>query len=120
MGRADPIEIVIPPTWDSVEVNGSNNGNNELVAAVPRRRIYVVGLVLIGQSPQGGVHVTIQSGIGGRTLITDLLLPTDGDGLVMPIPARGWWCRTDVGESLNMNLGAAVPVTGVLTYYTAG
>lgn len=110
-------QLVIPDTWQSVAVEGNTNGDNGLVMAHTNRRIYVVGALLVAQ---GDVDVVLESGTAGNDLTGPLSLAADGNGFVLPLAARGYWFRTQVGESLNMRLNAAVTVAGVITYYIAG
>lgn len=110
------VVLEVPATWDFAAVSGNVNGDNELVALVPALRIYVTGITLIAQ---GDVDVVLESGPAGPDLTGAMSLAADGNGFVWPIAPIGWYCRTDVGESLNMRLNAAVFVTGIVQYYTA-
>ena len=109
------VVIEIPATWASAAVSGNTSGDNELVALGATQRSYIVGITLVAQ---GDVDVVLESGTAGPDLTGAISLSADGNGFVWPIAARGWWARTDVGESLNMRLNAAVFVTGIVTYYT--
>jgi hypothetical protein len=110
------IDDNVPATWASAAVSDNTNGDNELVAVVAGQRIYIVGITLVAQ---GDVDMVLESGTAGPDLTGAMSLSADGVGFVWPIAARGYWARTDVGESLNMRLNAAVFVTGIVTYYTA-
>lgn len=111
-----PVVIEEPATWASATVRGNANGDNEIVAAVPALRIYIVSVVIVGE---GDVDMALESGTAGPDLLGPVSLAADGNGFVIPIAARAWYYRTDVGESLNMRLNAAVFVSCTVTYYTA-
>ena len=109
------VDLLIPGTWASAAVDGSTSGDNELVALVGGSSIYIVGITLVSQ---GDVEVVLESGIAGPDLTGAVSLSADGQGFVLPVPARAWWAKTDSGESLNMRLDAAIQVTGIVAYYT--
>ena len=109
------VDLLIPGTWASAAVDGSTSGDNELVALVGGSSIYIVGITLVSQ---GDVEVVLESGIAGPDLTGAVSLSADGQGFVWPVAARGWWAKTDSGESLNMRLDAAIQVTGIVAYYT--
>jgi hypothetical protein len=108
--------LSIPATWASAAVSGNTSGDNELVALVAGQSIYVVGITLVGAA---AVNVVLESGTAGPDLTGLMAIAAAGGSIVMPVTARGWYCKTDVGESLNMRLDGAVFVTGIVTYYTA-
>lgn len=92
-------------------VNASSSGNNTLVAAVTGRRIVLIQAFLMAA---GDVTATIQSGAGGTALIGPYSLPGKG-GFVLSFNPNGWQ-ETAEGALLNLNLGGAVQVGGVIGY----
>ena len=92
-------------------VNASSSGANTLVAAVTGRRIVVVSAFFLAA---GAVTGTLQSGAGGTALCGPVALPANG-GFVLPFNPNGWFETTE-GVLLNLNLGGAVQVGGVISY----
>lgn len=93
-------------------IDGATNGDNTLVAAVAGKKIRVLALFAI----MTGTSVTIrfESGAGG-TALTGQMTPTQGGGFVLPYCPVGWF-ETTAGALLNMELGGAQSVDGVLVY----
>jgi len=100
-------------TWTSAIIDHDVRGDNELIAAVADRRIYVVGITCISS---GNVNVTLES---DGTDLTGPLPFHRSDQLVWPIAARGWYVCTGNGGGLNMRLSSAMLISGVVTYYVA-
>jgi hypothetical protein len=101
----------------SVPINATAAGANTLVAAVPGRRIRVLGFLL---DASGGVTVTWQD-ITPANLSGPLTMVSQEPVTVAPIaPAVGgselYWMITGMSQSLVLNLSAAVAVGGVLVY----
>jgi hypothetical protein len=98
-----------------VAVSGATSGDNTLVAAVTGKRIKVLALVLCAAA---AVDVRLESGAGG-TALTGVMSLTAGDlRLVWPLAVPGYhWVETAAGALLNMELGGAVQVSGVIVYY---
>ncbi len=98
-------------------VSGATSGNNTLVAAVTGKKIKVLGLVLVAA---GAVTVRLESGAGGTALTGVMSLTANGGlQLVWPMSEPGYpWVETAAGSLLNMELGGAVQVSGVIVYYT--
>lgn len=92
-------------------VNASSSGNNTLVAAVTGKRIVVVSGFIMAAAD---VTATFQSGAGGTALCGPESLPAKG-GFVLPFNPNGWFETTE-GALLNLNLGGAVQVGGVINY----
>lgn len=102
----------------STPIIAGASGNTVLVAAVPGRRIRVVGLAL---SAAAAVGAQLRSGTttpltGGFTLATGvpLVLPAGPPSAA----GRPGWFETAEGEGLNLNLSGAVAVAGVLLWET--
>jgi len=95
-------------------ITAAGIGNNTIVAAVTDRRIRVMSLLLI---PDGTASQTIQfeSGAGGTALTGIMDTGTTQNPIVLPYSEEGWM-ETLVGALLNMDLGVAGDVTGMLTY----
>jgi hypothetical protein len=98
-------------TAQRVPITASASGNNTLVAAVTGRKIRVMSLALVASA---AVTVQLQSGAGGTNLTGAMALAANGV-LVLPFNSEGWG-ETAVATLLNLVLGGAVPVAGVLTY----
>jgi len=101
----------------STPISVSASGANTLVPAQPGRRVRVLGYQLAGA---GAVNVTWQDG-GGANLSGLLTMAAAGGTITAPIapPVVGsqqFWMITAVGQSLVLNLSAAVGVGGVLVF----
>jgi hypothetical protein len=92
-------------------ISCSSSGNNTIVAAVASKKIRVLALSI---TESGAVNAKFQSAAGG-TDKTGLYYLAEKGGLVLPFNQLGWF-ETVAGELLNLNLSAAVPVGGCLTY----
>jgi hypothetical protein len=88
------------------------SADTTLVAAVTGKKIRVLACVL----SMSGTSVTIrfESGTGG-TALTGQMTPAQGGGFVMPFNPVGWF-ETASGDLLNLELGGAQSVDGVLVY----
>ena len=97
-------------------VSASTSGNNTLVAAVSGKRICVIGLVLAAAS---AVVARLESGAGTTALTGVMPLVANGNlSLVFPMSIPGNpWVKTASGALLNLELGGAVQVSGVVVYY---
>lgn len=94
-------------------VNASTSGNNTLLAAQGAgNKIQVHGGMLIAAS---GVTVTFQSGAGGTGLTGPMPFGANS-GFAVPNMGVGIMGPTAANTLLNMVLGAAVQVGGVLAY----
>lgn len=91
-------------------VTGATSGNNELVGAVAGKKIRVLALAVV---PASGVAFRLESGAGETALSGVMTLTTAG--FVWPHNPDGW-TETAAGAALNMELGGAVQVSGVLVY----
>lgn len=93
-------------------IDTATSPDTTLVAAVTGKKIRVLSVFLI----MTGTAVTIrfESGTGG-TALTGQMTPTQGGGFVLPHNPLGWFETLD-SELLNLELGGAQSVDGVLTY----
>jgi hypothetical protein len=96
-------------------VSGATSGNNTLVAAVTGKKIKVLGLVLVAAS---AVDVRLESGAGGTALTGVMSLTAGHLQLILPLAEPGYhWVETAAGALLNLELGGAVQVSGMIVYY---
>lgn len=95
-------------------ISGNTSGNNTLVAAVTGKKIRVLAASF---QAAGAVAMTLQSGAGG-TAVSGAMTMATGVPVMWPFQRQGW-CETAAGALLNMALGGAVQVSGVLVYEEA-
>lgn len=95
-------------------ISGATGGNNTLVAAVSGKKIRVLSYVIVADS---AVDVRFEDGADGTALSGQMKLgtSTDSGGIAAPYTPRGHF-ETSAGTLLNMELSAAVQVSGHLTY----
>lgn len=107
-----PVEIKTLTTVLRAAVSVSSSGDNSLVAASTGKKTKVLGLVLVAS---GDVDIIIKS---ADTRITGgISLALDGNGFVLPMATPGMhWLETAANEALNLNLSAAVQVSGFIVY----
>lgn len=93
-------------------VDAATTPDNTLVAAVTGKKIRVLAMFAV----MTGTAVTLrfESGTGG-TALTGQMQPSQGGGFVLPFNPVGWF-ETASGELLNLELGGAQSVDGVLVY----
>lgn len=93
-------------------IDAASSGDNTVVAAVTGKKIRVYSCILV----MTGTAITarFESGAGG-TALTGQMQPTQGGGFVLPHNPAGWF-ETTAGALLNLELGGAQSVDGVLTY----
>lgn len=93
-------------------VDAATSGDNTAVAAVTGKKIRVLACMLV----MTGTAVTIrfESGVGG-TALTGQMTPSQGGGFVLPMNEHGWF-ETAAGSLLNIELGGAQSVDGVVVY----
>ena len=96
-------------------IDAASSGNNTLVAAVTGKKIRVLALT----ATMTGTAVTIrfEDGASG-TALTGQMQPTQGQTLTLPFNPVGWF-ETTAATLLNMELGGAQSVDGVLVYIEA-
>ena len=93
------------------KVAASSNGDNTIVAAVPLKKIRVVGYNLFAN---GTVNAKWQSGAAGTDL-TGLKYFVANTGISVSYSPVGWF-ETAAGVLLNLNLSAGVAVGGEVVY----
>ena len=92
-------------------IDDASSGDNEIVAAVAGKRIYVLSLFLVAG---GTTTVRFESGAGGSALTGQMsFIANTGFSAAHNESA---WFETAIGESLNLELSDAVTVDGALTY----
>ena len=96
-------------------IDAASSGNNTLVAAVTGKKIRVLALTVT----MTGTAVTIrfEDGAGG-TALTGQMQPTQGQTVTLPFNPVGWF-ETSAATLLNLELGGAQSVDGVLVYIEA-
>lgn len=92
-------------------VDHAGSGDNTLVAAVTGKKIRVLSLFLVAA---GAVTVRFESGAGGTALTGQMSMAANGV-LQLPFNDRGWF-ETAAAALLNLELGGAVSVDGVISY----
>ena len=95
----------------SVAVDHATSGNNEIVAAVTGKKIRVLSMLMIAA---GTVNARFESGADGTALTGQMPLVANS-GFSATYNSNGWF-ETAAGESLNLELSAAISVDGVLNY----
>jgi len=101
-----PLSALQPST-----IVASASGGTTIVAATAGLRVRVMSLQLIASA---AVNVKWQSHVL-PTDLTGLAYMAANGGYVLPFNETGWFW-TLAGEALDINLSAAVPVGGSLTY----
>jgi hypothetical protein len=110
-----PVEQATSQTIKRAVINASSSGDNTVVAAVASKKIKVIGALLVAS---GDVDVRFEDGAGGSALTGVMSLAADGNGFVLPQAFPGFhWFETSVNTLLNLELSAAVQVSGCLVYY---
>lgn len=96
-------------------IDAASSGDNTLVAAVTGKKIRVLALAIT----MTGTAVTIrfEDGAGG-TALTGQMQPTQGQTVTLPFNPVGWFETSDA-TLLNLELGGAQSVDGVLVYIEA-
>jgi hypothetical protein len=93
-------------------ISGSTSGDNTLVAAAgASNKIRVLSLYLVAA---GTTTVRFESGAGG-TALSGVMSLIANTGFVLPYNPKGWF-ETAANTLLNMELNAAVQVSGGLSY----
>ena len=96
-------------------IDAASSGDNTLVAAVTGKKIRVLALAIT----MTGTAVTIRFDDGaGGTALTGLMQPTQGQTVTLPFNPVGWF-ETSAATLLNLELGGAQSVDGVLVYIEA-
>lgn len=92
-------------------IDDATSGDNELVAAVANKKIRVLSLMLMAA---GTVTARFESSTAGNFLSGEMNLVANV-GFALGFNPVGWF-ETVAGESLNMQLSAAISTDGFLTY----
>ena len=96
-------------------IDAASSGNNTVVAAVTGKKIRVLALVMT----MTGTAVTIRFADGASgTALTGQMQPTQGQTVTLPFNPVGWF-ETSAATLLNLELGGAQSVDGVLVYIEA-
>jgi hypothetical protein len=96
-------------------VSAASSGDNTLVAATSGKKIKVLALALAAAS---AVDVRLESGAGGTALTGVMSLTANQPTAVFPPTEPGYhWVETAAGALLNLELSAAVQVSGCIVYY---
>tara|TARA_R110000803_G_scaffold205530_3_gene272272 strand:+ start:8832 stop:9176 length:345 start_codon:yes stop_codon:yes gene_type:complete len=96
----------------SAAISAASSGDNTLIAAVALKKFKVVSVFLIAA---GAVTVRFEDGAGGTALTGVMSVGANG-GFVLPYNPDGWFETATVNTLLNMELGGAVQVSGVMRY----
>ena len=96
-------------------IDAASSGNNTVVAAVTGKKIRVLALAMT----MTGTAVTIrfEDGASG-TALTGRMQPPQGQTVTLPFNPVGWF-ETRAATLLNLELGGAQSVDGVLVYIAA-
>lgn len=92
-------------------ISAASLGDNTVVAAVTGKKIRILSAVLIAAS---AVAVRFESGAGGTAISGVMSLGANG-GYTIPFSEAGWG-ETAAATLLNLELSAAVQVSGMLVY----
>ena len=111
------VDIAPIGTISRAAISAATSGNNTLVAAAGAGiKIKVLAMILV---VSGDVDVRLESGAGGTALTGVISLAADGNGFVLPMATPGYhWLETGANALLNLELSAAVQVSGCLVYTT--
>lgn len=96
-------------------IAAASSGNNTLLAAVTGKKIRVLQMMLMAA---GTVNVYITSGAGGTVIFggsTNKINLVASTGFVLPYSPVGWF-ETASATLLNINLSAAIAVSGGFVY----
>lgn len=94
-------------------IDVASAGDNTLIAAVTGKKIRVHSLYLVNGHTSTQT-ARFESGAGGTALSGQSVLGANGV-LVLPESEAGWF-ETAAGALLNLELGGATTVDGLLTY----
>lgn len=96
-------------------IDNASSGDQTIVAAVPGKKIRVIGGLLVSA---GTVNVRFESTAGGTALTGQMNLVAN-TGFIIPTCEWGNF-ETRVGELLNLELSASVSVDGYIQYQEVG
>ena len=91
--------------YDAIQgnLNATNSGNTELVAAVAGKRIRVVSIILTNG---GSATITTKCQSATTDITAAHMLASDGGGYTQTAVMGAWLFQTAAGEALNLNLSA--------------
>ena len=110
---------------DAIEYNGelctikrkavsvSSSGDNSVISGVTGKKLVVISGHLVSA---GTVAVTLKSGTGGGAVSLSGAMPLVANGQIQMQYSPVGHFETAAGSALNISLGGAVAVTGLLTY----
>lgn len=93
-------------------INVASSGDNTIVAAVTGKKIRVISFIMRNA---GAVDIRFESGAGGTALTGVMETEAADPAIVAPFNPTGWF-ETAAGALLNLELGGAVSVDGLLSY----
>lgn len=113
---ADPADLEAGKTILRAAISAASSGDNTLIAAAGAGiKNKILGIILV---TSGDVDVRLESGAGGAALTGVISLASDGNGFVLPATFPGYhWLETAANTLLNLELSAAVQVSGCIVYY---
>lgn len=89
-------------------------GDNNLVAAVAGQRVYILGMTV---SSTGGNNTVVLEDTGGAVKRSPTFVTMASEVHSWPVTPPGrWWDRTAEGAGLDINLSAAMELTGTLVF----
>ena len=92
-------------------IDAATSGNNTLVAAVAGKKIRILAVFMIAA---GTVIARFESAADGTAMSGQMNLAITS-GFCLPFSEAGWG-ETVAGDLLNLELGGAVSVDGMLVY----
>lgn len=98
------------PHLQSVAINFSSSGDNEIVAAVTNKRILVHRLFIVCGA---ATDITFKR---GSTALSGALPMAANGGITFDITGEPWF-TTDLSEAFNINSSNAVQVSGTCYYH---
>jgi hypothetical protein len=115
IGDVDVLSFASGKTIKRAVISCPTSGNNTIVAAVADKKIKVLSVCLVAAA---AVTVRFESGADG-TALTGVMSLDAKSGFVLNAPAdpNCHWFETGVNTLLNLELGGAVQVSGMLAYY---
>lgn len=99
------------------KIDAAASGDNQVIAAVSGKKIRVLSMFFVAG---GAVNAKFQSDSGGGSAdLTGAIPLAANGGATLPFNPHGW-IQTEVGKKLNLNLSAAVQISGSITYALIG
>lgn len=99
------------------KIDAAASGDNQIIAAVAGKKIRVLSMFFVAG---GAVNAKFQSDSGGGAAdLTGALPLAANGGAALPFNPHGW-IQTEAGKKLNLNLSAAVQLSGSITYALIG